>query len=216
VAHETRNPIVTIGGFARRMLREVPPDKPFFTYLELIIKEVERLELMIFWIAEFKKYISVNLEPTNINTVIERALAEVRHLIKGREIKIEKDLLPDPPLVRVDCKNMSFVFSNLFENAIEAMNRHGVLRISCRVEEDDRLEVDVADNGKGIAPEYLKDIFNPFFTSKMAGAGMGLTIAYKIVSDHNGAIRVRSSQGKGTTCTVEIPLLGGSRDLQAL
>lgn len=216
VAHETRNPIVTIGGFARRMLREVPEDGPFHTYLELIIKEVERLELMIFWIAEFKKYISANLEPTNINTVIERALAEVRHLIKGRDIRIEKNLVPEPSLVRVDRKNMIFVFSNLFENAIEAMNRNGVLRISTRIEEDDRLEVEVTDNGKGIAREYLKDIFNPFFTSKMAGAGMGLTIAYKIMSDHNGAILVRSVVGKGTTFTVELPLIGGSRDLQAL
>ncbi|RLA92089.1 MAG: hypothetical protein DRG25_06845 [Deltaproteobacteria bacterium] len=206
VAHETRNPIVTIGGFARRIQRKLSPDDPLRKDIGIVIKEVERLEKMVYWITEYKKYISVDFEATNINLIIERALAGVKDKIKKRNVTIQKDLLPNPPLVRVDRKNMEFALFNLFENGIEAIENHGVLRIATRVEREDCLEVIVSDTGKGIAEKDLKSIYDPFFTSKMSGAGMGLTIAHKIVKDHNGLIKVKSKKGEGTTFTIELPL----------
>jgi len=206
VAHETRNPIVTIGGFARRVRRALPPDNPLSTYVDIIIKEIERLELMIFWITEFKKYISIDFEPSNINMVIERALEKVKDRLEGTNITVDKDLMSDPPLVRVDRKNIEIVFSNIFENGIEAMGKDGVLYINTKQKNGNRLEVIISDTGKGISEDDMKSIYNPFFSSKLSGAGMGLTIAHKIVKDHQGSIKVKSTLGEGTTFAVELPL----------
>ena len=206
VAHETRNPIVTIGGFARRIRRVLPSDNPLSTYVDIIIKEIERLELMIFWITELKKYISIEFEPSNINIVIERALEKVKDKLEGINITVDKDLFIDPPLVKVDRKNMEIVFSNLFENGIEAMGKDGVLHITTHQKNGNHLEVIISDTGKGISEEDMKSIYNPFFSSKLSGAGMGLTIAHKIVKDHHGSIKVKSKLGEGTTFAVELPL----------
>jgi Signal transduction histidine kinase regulating C4-dicarboxylate transport system len=189
VAHETRNPIVTIGGFARRVRRALPPDNPLSTYVDIIIKEIERLELMIFWITELKKYISTDFEPSNINIVIERALEKVKGKLEGTNITVDKDLFIGPPLVRVDRKNMEIVFSNLFENGIEAMGKDGVLHITTQQKNGNRLEVIISDTGRGISEDDIKSIYNPFFSSKLSGAGMGLTIAHKIVKDHQDQLK---------------------------
>ena len=206
VAHETRNPIVTIGGFARRVRRALPPDNPLSTYVDIIIKEIERLELMIFWITELKKYISTEFEPSNINIVIERALEKVKDKLEGTNITVDKDLVNNPPLVRVDRKNMEIVFSNLFENGIEAMGKDGVLHITTQQKNGNRLEVIISDTGRGISEDDMKSIYNPFFSSKLSGAGMGLTIAHKIVKDHQGSMKVKSKLEEGTTFAVELPL----------
>lgn len=206
VAHETRNPIVTIGGFARRIRRVLPSDNPLSTYVDIIIKEIERLELMIFWITELKKYISTEFEPSNINIVIERALEKVKDKLEGTNITVDKDFFIDPPLVKVDRKNMEIVFSNLFENGIEAMGKDGVLHITTQQKNGNHLEVIISDTGKGISEDDMKSIYNPFFSSKLSGAGMGLTIAHKIVKDHHGSIKVKSKLEEGTTFVVELPL----------
>jgi signal transduction histidine kinase/HAMP domain-containing protein len=211
VAHETRNPIVTIGGFARRVRRAFPPDNPLSTYVDIIIKEIERLERMIFWITELKKYISTNFEPININIVIERALENVKDKLEGTNITVVKDLFIDPPLVRVDRKTMEIVFSNLFENGIEAMGKDGVLHITTQQKNANHLEVLISDTGRGISEGDMKSIYNPFFSSKLSGAGMGLTIAHKIVKDHQGSIKVKSKLEKGTTFAVELPLFQSGR-----
>ena len=206
VAHETRNPIVTIGGFARRIKRALPPDNSLGTYVDIIIKEVERLELMIFWITELKKYISTDFEPSNINIVIERTLEKIKEKTEGTNIIVDKDFMTDPPLVKLDRKNLEFAFFNLLENGIEAMEKDGVLHITTRQKNGNYLEVIISDTGKGIPEDDLKSIYHPFFTSKMPGAGMGLTIAHKIVKDHQGSIKVKSMLGEGTTFTIELPL----------
>jgi len=207
VAHETRNPIVTIGGFARRIQRELPSRDPLKKYIDLVIKGVERLELMIYWITEYKKYISVDFEISSVTTVIEGALERVKSKLKESQITVNKDLLPNPVLVRVDRKNMEFAFFNLFENGIEAMGNQGILSVTTRMKNEDYLKVIISDTGKGISEEDLASIYNPFFTSKLSGAGMGLTIANKIVKDHHGAIKVKSKVGKGTVFSVELPLM---------
>jgi len=206
VAHETRNPIVTIGGFARRIRRALPSDNPLSTYVDIIIKEIERLELMICWITELKKYISTEFGPSNINIVIERALEKVKDKLEGTNITVDKDLFIDPPLVRVDRKNMEIVFSNLFENGIEAMGKDGVLHITTQQKNGNHLEVIISDTGKGISEDDMKSIYNPFFSSKLFGAGMGLTIAHKIVKDHQGSMKVKSKLKEGTTFAIELPL----------
>ena len=207
VAHETRNPIVTIGGFARRVRRALPSDNPLSTYVDIIIKEIERLELMIFWITELKKYISTDFEASNINIVIERALEKVKGKLEGTNITVDKDLMHDPPLLRVDRKNMEIVFSNIFENGIEAMGKDGVLHITTQQKNGNCLEVTISDTGKGISEDDMKSIYNPFFSSKLSGVGMGLTIAHKIVKDHQGSVKVKSKLGEGTTFAVELPLI---------
>ena len=207
VAHETRNPIVTIGGFARRIQRELPAHDSLKQYIDMVIKGVERLELMIYWITEYKKYISVDFEISPVTTVIEGALDQVKNKLRATHITLNKNLFSDPLPVRVDRKNMEFAFFNLFENAIEAMGNQGMLSITTRMKNEDYLEVIITDTGKGISKEDLESIYNPFFTTKLSRAGMGLTIAHKIVKDHNGAIKLKSEAGKGAVLSVELPLV---------
>ncbi len=207
VAHETRNPIVTIGGFARRIRRNLPDDDPLVRYISIIIKEVERLEKMIFWITEYKKYISAEFEATNINAIIENAVAALSDKIKDHRVTIEKSLLQDPPMVRADKRNMEFVFRNLLENGIESIDNHGVLHVTTREKNEEFLEVIISDTGKGIGDDDLKSIYYPFFTSMISGSGMGLTITHKIIKDHHGSLRVKSTPGEGTTFTVDLPVI---------
>lgn len=212
VAHETRNPLVTIGGFARRIHRRLAADDPLKADAALIIKEVERLERMVYWITEYRKYISADFQPANVNVIVDEALNAVGDKVKEKAIRIEKDLLSDPPLVKVDSKNMVFVFVNLFENGIEAMDVGGTLRVTTRADQDGSMEVIVSDTGKGIEEKDLESIYNPFYTSKMSGAGMGLTITHKIVKDHHGFIKVHSEVGKGTTFVVQLPAIRTTRN----
>jgi len=207
VAHETRNPIVTIGGFARRIQRELPSHDPLKKYIDIVIKGVERLELMIYWITEYQKYISVDFAISSVTTIIEGALDRVKSELKENQIIVNKIFPPNPLLVRVDRKNMEIVFFNLFENGIEAMGKQGILFVTTRIKNEDYLEVIISDTGKGISKEDLESVYNPFFTTKLSRAGMGLTIAHKIVKDHNGAIKVKSKVGKGTVFSVELPLI---------
>jgi signal transduction histidine kinase len=207
VAHETRNPIVIIGGFSRRIRRNLPDDDSMVRYIDIIIKEVERLEKMIFWITEYKKYISAEFEEANIHKILEHAISALAEKMKDRNVTIERNLLRDPPHVRVDKRNMEFVFLNLFENGIETMDNQGVLHVTTRLKGDTLLEVIISTTGKGIAADDLKSIYYPFFASTISGAGMGLTITHKIIKDHNGSLKVKSKPGEGATFTVELPII---------
>lgn len=206
VAHETRNPLVSMGGFARRIQRELPAHDPLRKYIDIVIDGVERLERMVYSITEYKKYISVDFKISSITTAIEGALERIESKLEARHITVKKHLLPDPLLVRIDKSNMEFLFLNFFENAIEAMGKQGTLSVTARMKNEGCLEVVIADTGKGIAEEDLKRIYNPFFTSRLSGAGLGLTIAHKIVKDHSGVINVKSEPGKGTVFSIELPL----------
>ncbi|HNR13501.1 MAG TPA: GAF domain-containing protein [Thermodesulfobacteriota bacterium] len=207
VAHETRNPIVTIGGFARRLKKKLPPQDSLMRDIDIVINEVDRLEKMIFWITEFKRYISVDFEPTNINALLEQVLDSLAERRGNRAINVHKDLSSDILLVRADRKNLLFAFTNLLENRIESVADRGMLDVHTRTTDSGYVEVAVSDTGGGREPDSTTSMNGPYANSVRSESEMGLTIAHKIIKDHDGTLQVSSKQGSGTTFTVKLPIL---------
>lgn len=206
VAHEIRNPLTSIGGFARRVYEKLPEGDPNKKYMEIIIKDVARLENMIRGLVELKITAISYRELTNINDVIMEALNLFEQDLEDKGIEVKIELVDNPPLLSVDKEQIKMALANLIKNSIEAMQEKlKILKIASHIS-DGRMEIQVSDTGKGIPKDKIKNIFDPFFTSKVYGPGLGLTFTLKIIQEHRGAISVESEPGKGTTLTITLPL----------
>jgi two-component system sensor histidine kinase/response regulator len=206
VAHEIRNPLTAIGGFARKVYGRLPEGDTNKKYMHMIIEDVAVLESMIKQLIELK-CISISIkEPTNINDVIRDSLRLFEQECIQKAIHIETDLKDDLPMIIADKKLLKRAFCNIIKNSIEAMETGTkVLKIISGMN-GDNLEIQFSDTGIGISEEKIKNIFDPLVTSKVYGPGLGLTFALKIVQDHKGTISVESKQGKGTTFTISLPV----------
>ena len=205
VAHEIRNPLTSIGGFARKVYGKLPEGDPNKKYMEMIINDVAILESMIKQLVELKTMAISFKKPTNINDLIMKALKLFEQEFNEKAIDVQSELADNLPLIPADEKLLKRALCNLIKNSIEAMAEGTkVLRIASRLSEG-HIEILVSDTGKGIPTEELKKIFDPFVTSKIYGPGLGLTFIYKIIQDHNGTISVESEPGKGTTFTISFP-----------
>ncbi len=206
VAHEIRNPLTSIGGFARKVYGKLPEGDPNKKYMEMIINDVAILESMIKQLIELKTMAISLKEPTNINDLIMKALKLFEQEFKEKAIDVQNELADNLPLIPADEKLLKRALCNLIKNSIEAMAEGTkVLKVASRLSEG-RIEILVSDTGKGIPTDKLKKIFDPFVTSKVYGPGLGLTFTYRIIQDHNGTISVESEPGKGTTFTISFPV----------
>jgi Signal transduction histidine kinase regulating C4-dicarboxylate transport system len=205
IAHEIRTPLVSIGGFARRLCRSNQSDKEK-ECLEIIVKEVDRLEVILNQVLVFPQEPFLNLFPYNLNQIIEDSLYVLSDELKQNNINVIKELNPNLPLVFCDYPQIKQVFINLIANARQAMTAGGYLKFkSCFSEDDKKVIVEVEDTGGGIMPEVISNIFNPFFTTKEKGLGLGLSITHKIMLHHQGTILVKNDYGKGTTFILHFP-----------
>ncbi len=204
MAHEIRNPLATIGGFARAIARGTRPDR-IEANARVIVEEVERLEKLLADTLNFTRPTSLDLKPTDLNDLAETVFGLLKGALDRGRVTLEKRLEPDLPSVVADAAQVKQVLLNLAQNACQAMPDGGTLRVSTR-RMNGGVEVVVEDTGTGISPEDLRNIFNPFFTTKTSGTGLGLAISRKIVSDHAGDIAVASQPGVGTTVTVRLPI----------
>ena len=214
IAHEIRNPLTAIGGIARRLYEaETSPGNK--EYAEQIIKSVERLERMIQRVDEYKLILVSTLSPGDIDMVIKGAIKAVDEFIEssGKEITIKTRLMADPPPVNLDYMNMRAAIYNILQNSVEAIEGRGEIRIETLPSIDQTISIRISDNGIGISPEDLRKIFNPFHSGKFQGAGLGLTISYRIIQDHGGEVEVESEKGKGTTVTIRLHPIAPAREL---
>jgi hypothetical protein len=205
VVHEIKNPLVAIGGFARRLEKSstTPTEK---SYSKIIVKEVERLEKTLTDILIFSKEPKLDLKENNLNQILDDTLTLVSENLKDNGIQVEKDLSPDLPLLHCDYQQIKQVFINLFSNAIETMEEGGILTVKTHSnKQDNSAVIEVSDTGKGIPPEVLNNIFNPFFTTRDKGVGLGLSIVQKIISYHKGSIEARNNLERGVTFTIRLP-----------
>jgi signal transduction histidine kinase len=206
VAHEIRNPLTAIGGFARKVYRNLPENDSNRKYMEIILEDVTVLENMIKQLIELKSMDISYKEPTNINDVIQESLNIFKQDFKKNGIQVNIELFDNPPLISTDKKLFTRVLCNLIKNSIEAMESgKKFLTITTRLS-GDHFSIIVSDTGKGIPKDKIKNIFDPLVTSKVYGPGLGLPFALKIVQDHSGTIDVESEPEKGTTFTITIPL----------
>jgi len=205
VAHEVRNPMVTIGGFARRIRDRLPEEDPLREYAEHIIKEVERLETMVEEIVRFKALMISPYEPVDLRAVVDEALAERSKGLAAGAIRVVRRFDPALPTIQGDRANLLLAVGNIVQNAFESMEDGGTLTATLG-SEGERVRLEIADTGCGIAKSELSNVFDPFYTSKMTGAGMGLTMVHRIVTRHGGDVDLASQPGVGTTVTVRLPL----------
>ena len=212
IAHEIRNPLVSIGGFARRVLKKVPKKSPIKDYLFVIVKEVERLEKILREVLSFAQdEDGAHFEFIDLHRSIEAALSYMRLEFEGGSVVVKREY-SEIPKIYGDDRQLRHLFFNLVLNARQAMKDGGVLTIRTYkyrdLEERQRyVAVEVRDSGGGISPHILQNIFNPFFTSKQQGTGLGLSIAHRIIKRHQGDIEVDNRPGEGVSFILKFPVV---------
>ncbi|MGO9621233.1 MAG: ATP-binding protein [Desulfobaccales bacterium] len=208
MAHEIRNPLVSIGGFARRIGKLVDVNSPLHGYVEVIQEEVSRLEKLLREILDFTGENLSYYGDYELSKLIEDTLVLVQRDLDAGKITVVKEFAPMPRL-HCDDRQLKQVFYNLLQNAVQAMPHGGTLTIRTnQVERSDGLyeAAAISDTGGGIPLEVLHNIFNPFFSTKDYGTGLGLAIAQRIISRHYGQIEVNNEMGKGVTFIVTFPV----------
>jgi len=212
VSHEIRNPLVAIGGFARRIKNNLVADDPNQRYLDIILDNVASLEKMVNQLGSLKTAAVSATDLEDINGLLGQALERFRDELARQKITVHTDLMARAPLVPAHPENLVTAFANIIENAIEAMagQPRRELYISTGVSEG-WFEVEIRDTGRGISRRAMKRIYDPFYTSKTYGPGLGLTYALKAIESLGGTIAMHSRPGEGTCCTIRLPLTPPAR-----
>jgi two-component system sensor histidine kinase HydH len=206
LAHELRNPLGVIRGSAELLSKNVASDNAVAREMAgLIAGEVDRTNALVTRFLEFARPLSIHRSRADLRAVIEQAWEDVRRgLPPAADHRLEANHCADLGPFSFDAELMERVFFNLFLNGVQAMPKGGAVTVATRCS-NGFVETEVSDTGTGIAPENLEAIFNPFFTTKPEGVGLGLAIVSKIVDDHGGKIAVSSEPGRGTTFRVTLP-----------
>ncbi len=209
VAHEIGNPLNSLTihlQLLERELRGRPEEDaaPMRELLEVAQREVERLDQIITQFLRALRPTEPNLERTPLREVLDQTLAFLKHEIRDRDVLVDVQAQEDLPPALLDRNQIKQVFFNIIRNAIQAMSKGGLLTI--RLSSDDRfVAIAFKDTGPGIPAENLGNLFDPYFTTKKEGTGLGLMIVQRIVRDHGGEIEVRSEPKAGTTFTIFLP-----------
>ena len=202
VAHEIRNPLTPIGGFARRLAKRLAGEQK--EYAEIIVREVDRLEAMLDETLSFVRQARLSIEPFDINSLLDSIISLITPSLKSG-VEVRKDPSPEPLLITGDTNRLKEAFLNIIKNAEQAITEKGVITIRS-TKDVGAAVVEISDTGSGIDEEALKFIFDPFFTTKASGTGLGLAITNRIIEEHGGRIGVESEKDKGTTFRVYLPL----------
>ncbi len=211
LAHEIRNPLSTIKGSAEMLLKNVDANGAVAHELAgFISTEVDRTNALVTRFLDFARPLALRLEKTEIGEVIDEAVAQVEKHTPPLDVSIYKNYSPDIPAFLMDRQLIERVLYNLLLNAAQASPPQGSITVKTRqagdTVESSTVEIDVIDRGTGIAPKDRESIFNPFFTTKSSGVGLGLAIVSKIIDEHGGQITVESEPGAGSVFRVFLPV----------
>jgi two-component system sensor histidine kinase HydH len=207
VAHEIRNPLSSIKGFAtyfKQRYQDVPEDQQT---ANIMIQEVDRLNRVVSQLLEFARPVTVSPTPVSFKDLVKNSLKLIERQAQDKKITINTRYSAQIDRVTIDPDRINQVLLNLYLNAIEAMDPGGQLRVEISESRNkDGLSIQVSDTGHGIPSEDLSKIFDPYFTTKSTGTGLGLAIAYNIIEAMGGTIKTHSQTGKGTTFTLTMPI----------
>jgi two-component system sensor histidine kinase HydH len=206
VAHEIRNPLSSIRGFAQYFRNRFKDQKEELEYASIMVKEVDRLNRVITELLDFARPKEPRREPHSLEEILDHTLEVLRPELAKKKAEVEKGYESELPLARVDRDQLSQALLNLLINSLEAMEEGGKVRVGLRREGRDSLRVSISDTGKGIPGEDLEKVFEPFFSTKRKGTGLGLAIVHQIVESHGGHIRVESKEGEGTDFQIVLPI----------
>jgi len=204
VAHEFKTPLVTIGGFARRLKRMLGSDSPEKKDLDIIALEVSRLEKITSELLEYSRKTHLEKRLHNINILVRNSLDFMKNQIKSANIELLTNFDINEPRVELDERRFRQVIYNIIGNALEAMNPGGKLMITTKAE-NGYVELKIEDNGRGISEDDKIHLYTPFFTTKSGGSGLGLPISKKIIEDHGGRIEFESQLSSGTRFSIFFP-----------
>jgi two-component system NtrC family sensor kinase len=212
VAHEINTPLAVISSYAQMLSKQLRGDGRLGPVLDKITKQSFRAAEIANGLLNFSRTSTTEFRETDLNQVIRDTLSLLEHQLKTAQITLELDLAEELPVIHGNPGKLQQVFLNLLLNAKDAMPEGGKLRVATLV--NGHVEAIVADSGSGIAPEHLKRIYDPFFTTKTTprpgdrrGTGLGLSVTYGIIQEHAGKIHVESAVGVGTTFHLEFPLM---------
>ncbi|MCX6640007.1 MAG: ATP-binding protein [bacterium] len=208
VAHEIRNPLTSIGGFTRAVLRDLEKSEKVQTnrrFLTIIMEEVKRLERIVNEILGYVRPVKPKFAYKDINEAIDQTFSMMEGEIDENLFIITKDFQKDLPQVWLDEDQIRQVLLNLFRNAFHAMKYGGMLSV-ITMSDADSVKIHVSDTGEGIPEEHKDKLFTAFFTTKTTGSGLGLTVSMQIIKNHGGTIAVDSKEGEGSTFIVTLPI----------
>jgi len=206
VAHEIRNPLSSIKGFAtyfKERYRDNPDDQKTS---EIMIQEVDRLNRVISQLLEFARPPAIQKKRASLQSLIQHSLKMIERQASAKGVQVRSNLPSEIREVELDPDGINQVLLNLYLNAVEAMDQGGTLTVSLhREERSPWVKIVVSDTGRGISKEDLEHVFDPYFTTKQTGTGLGLAIVHKIIEAHGGEVRAESEIERGTTVSVLLP-----------
>ena len=211
VAHEIGNPLNSLHihlQLMERKVRELDPEKrqDLEESIAIARSEIARLDSIVTQFLRAIRPAHPSLSPNNVNAIIDESVRFFAPEIKDRDIVVEQELRSDLPLLQLDRDQMKQAFYNIIKNSLEAMKPRGILRIRSDMD-DNHVLIRFSDTGGGMSADNLGRVFEPYFTTKSTGSGLGLLIVRRIVREHGGELAIESAEGKGLTITVRLPYL---------
>jgi signal transduction histidine kinase len=211
VAHEIGNPLNSLHIHLQLMERNVRKldgkvKKELEEAIAISRAEITRLDSIVSQFLQAIRPSKPVLHPENVNAIVEEAVRFFAAEIEDRDIVVEQELRADLPLLELDRDQMKQVFYNVIKNSFEAMKRRGILRIRTDMDAT-HVNISFTDTGGGMSAESLSRVFEPYFTTKSSGSGLGLLIVRRIVREHGGEMAIESNEGKGLTLTIRLPYL---------
>lgn len=211
-AHEIRNPLAAVRSTVQYILQDLPPEKKELA--DGLIEEVDRIDRIVNGLLSFSRNYDLHMEDVDIHSILDQTVALLEPELKKNAVDVVRKYNLANPIITGDDSQLKQVFLNILLNSIQAMEKGGTISISTRTGSGVKgsISIEIADNGTGISEKDVSRVFDPFYTTKENGSGLGLSISYGIVSKHGGNIEIRSNAErgtKGTTVVVELPVGAG-------
>jgi len=211
VAHEIGNPLNSLHIHLQLMERKVRElndnaKAELQESIDISRSEINRLDSIVTQFLRAIRPSRPELHPENVNAIVEEAVRFFTPEIRDRDVVVEQELRSDLPLLQIDRGQMKQAFYNVIKNSLEAMKRRGILRIRSDMD-DTHILIRFIDTGGGMSAANLSRVFEPYFTTKPSGTGLGLLIVRRIVREHGGELSIESSEGKGLTLTIRLPYI---------
>jgi len=218
VAHEIKNPLASIDIHIQLLNREIAKFdqeqmKNIKNFLAIVKEEIDRLNSIVQDFLFAVRPMSMSLSSENINVIIREMMDFLKYELMDADIEVVLELDEDLPDVVVDPKYLKQAFLNIVKNSIQAIKEGGEIRIKTEETQEGDVVVHVIDNGEGIPQELMGKIFEPYFTTRKSGTGLGLVIVYKIIKELGGDIKIKSEPGEGTTFSIRLPVLERKKKL---
>jgi hypothetical protein len=204
IAHEIKNPIAGVLGALQVFRGETNLDQTHKDIMDEMMVQLERVNHAVNDLLQYARPTPPMMEKIDVRDILEKTASILSQQAKEKNISINKMYGKESLVVPADKKQIQQAFWNVILNAIQAVDAQGVVTIDAKMD-DNVLLISISDNGKGIPPEQVDQVFKPFFTTKHKGTGLGMTITKRIIEQHQGSLHVKSAVGSGTTVTIRLP-----------